>query len=147
MKTSYAILTLAAVGVAHLVQRERHQRQNNDVAAARIHQEWLTHLTTHPEFAKLWVPQDLQVEEYIELLSGNQQVAALSLRHRLGLLRGARLRVVAEEVMDREIARRYWARFGNFREREAAGHRTEERFNAAMQDAYVARPESEPVGV
>lgn len=147
MKTEHAILFLAAVGVVQIVQRERHQRQNNMVACARIHQDWLTHLTTHPEHAKLWLPQDLEVEEYIELLTGNQQMAALSLRHRLGIIRGARLRFVAKAVMDREIGRRYWARFGAFREEEGAGDRIEERFNAAMRDAYVAHPESEPVGI
>lgn len=39
MKTEHAILFLVAVGVAQIVQRERHQRQNNPVACARIHQD------------------------------------------------------------------------------------------------------------
>ncbi|MFF9818989.1 DUF6082 family protein [Streptomyces sp. NPDC014006] len=61
--------------------------------------------------------------------------------------RGARLRLLVQAFMDRQIGRRYWARFGSFREEEAAGDRTEERFTAVMRDAYVAHPDTEPVGV
>lgn len=125
MKTSQtAVLVLAAVGAVQIVQRERHQWQQNEVAVARIQNDWLTHLTTHPDLAKLWAPQDMDVEEYVQLLHANQHICALSLRHRLGPARGSRLRFFAQAVMEREIVRRHWARFGSFREQEAAGGAT-----------------------
>ncbi|MEV5338335.1 DUF6082 family protein [Streptomyces sp. NPDC052676] len=147
MKTSHAALILAAMGAAHLVQKHLHQRQQNEVAVARIQNDWLTHLTTHPDFAQLWAPKDMDVKEYVQLLHANQQICALSLRHQLGLIRGSRLRFIAKAVMEKEIGRRYWAKFGSFREEEAAGDKLAERFTAALHDAYVAHPDTQPVGV
>ncbi|CAL9360102.1 hypothetical protein SUDANB105_00646 [Streptomyces sp. enrichment culture] len=147
MKTSNAVLVLAAVGIAHTVQRQRHQRQKNEVAVTRIQNDWLTHLTTHPDFAKLWAPDGMDVEEYVKHLHANQQICALSLRHRLGLIRGSRLRFIAKAVMEREVGRSYWQKFGSFREEEAAGDKLAERFIAALHDAYVAHPDTQPVGV
>ncbi|CAL9326608.1 DUF6082 family protein [Streptomyces sp. SudanB91_2054] len=146
MKVSHALLALAAVGAAQLVQNERHQRQQNHVALARIHQDYLTRLTSEPELAKLWVPDDLEVEEYMKLLHCNQQMSALSLRNRLGLMGKGQLRFYASYMMDREIGRRYWDRFGSGREEEGAD-RADRRFNAAMRDAHTARPETAPAGL
>ncbi|MGV9509315.1 DUF6082 family protein [Streptomyces tendae] len=146
MKVSHALLALAAVGVAQLAQNERHQRQRNHVALARIHQDWLTRLTSEPELAKLWTPDDLEPEEYVKLLHCNQQMCALSLRNRLGLIGKGKLRFYADYMMDREIGRRYWDRFGSGREEEATD-RADRRFNAAMSDAHTARPETAPAGL
>ncbi|MEU9355021.1 DUF6082 family protein [Streptomyces griseoloalbus] len=132
-----AALALVAVGAASLVQRERHHRQKNEVAVMRNQLEWLRHLTTHPDFAQLWAPKDLTAEEYIKLLHVNQQICALSLQHKLGLLRGRRLRFCADAVMKTEYGRRYWERFGSFREAEADGDRLATDFTDAMHDAYT----------
>ncbi|WP_406220879.1 DUF6082 family protein [Streptomyces decoyicus] len=145
MKISHAaILGLAAVGAVQIAQKERHQRQRNDVAVTRIHQDWLTHLTTHPDLAVLWAPKDLDAEQYVELLNANQQIAALGLRHRLGLARGQRLSYLATYLMGREHCRRYWARFGSFREEEALGDKPGEHFHEVMDNAYKAQQERKP---
>ncbi|MET7814239.1 DUF6082 family protein [Streptomyces sp. NPDC005395] len=145
MKVSHALLALAAVGVAQLAQSERHQRQRNHIAVARIQQDWLARVSSDPELAKLWIPEDLEPEEYVKLLHCNQMMCALSLRNRLGLARKGKLRFCADYMMDREIGRRYWARFGRVREEEATD-KAEKRFNRAMDDAYVSRPETSPAG-
>jgi hypothetical protein len=137
-----AAVAVVALGAVHLVQRERHHRQQNEVAVMGMQLDWLTHLTTHPELAKLWAPEDLTVEEYIPLLHANQQLCALSLRHKLGLLRGRRLRVVAEAVMQREHCRRYWERFGSFRDAEADVDGLDIAFNEAMHTAYTRATET-----
>ncbi|MEU7640930.1 DUF6082 family protein [Streptomyces sp. NPDC039016] len=147
MKTSHAVLLLAAIGAAHLAQKERHQRQQLRVAATELHHSRLTHLINRPDLAQDWAPEGMSLEEFARLLSENQQLVSLSLRHRLGLLRGNTLRFVAEAFMELESGRRYWKHFGHFREREAVGDRCAQRFTAALQDAYVARPETDPVGV
>ncbi|MEU8911766.1 DUF6082 family protein [Streptomyces nigrescens] len=145
--TNAAVLAAAAVGALHLVQRERHQQQQNEVAVARVQLDRLTHLTAHPDLAALWAPPGMDAEEYVKLLDANHQICALSLRHKLGITRGKQLRFVAEKVMEREIGRRYWKRFGSFRAEEATGDKPAEEFTEAMEDAYAARLETQPVGV
>ena len=142
-----AFLALAAVGAAQLVQRELHQRQNNHIALAGRQDEWLTDMTTHPELAKPWVPEGVEVEEYVRLLGANRQICTLSLWHRLGLARGQKLRLLADMLMGSDAVRTYWTHFGGLRAEEAAADRIQQRFNAVMHDAFVARPETEPVGV
>ncbi|MEU9120576.1 DUF6082 family protein [Streptomyces sp. NPDC048506] len=145
--TNAAILAVAAVGALHLAQRERHQRQQNEVAVARIQVDRLTHLAAHPDLAALWAPPGMDAEEYVKLLDANHQICALSLRHKLGITRGEQLRFVAEKVMEREVGRRYWKRFGSFRAEEAAGDKPSEEFTEALQDAYLAHPEIQLAGV
>jgi hypothetical protein len=132
-----AVAAGVVLGAAYLVQRERHQWQQNEAAVMRNQLDWLTHLTTHPEFAQVWAPKDMPVEEYIKLLHVNQQICALALRHKLGLLRGRRLRFCADAVMERDLGRRYWERFGSFREAEADGNGLESDFTDVMHAAYT----------
>ncbi|MFD9206608.1 DUF6082 family protein [Streptomyces sioyaensis] len=139
-----AILALVAVGAVQIAQKERHQRQRNEIAVSSIHQDWLTHLTTHPDLAVLWAPKDLNAEQYVELLNANQQIAALGLRHRLGLARGARLRFLAEYLMGREHCQQYWERFGGFRAQEALSDKPGEKFHEVMDDAFRSQQEDKP---
>ncbi|MER7986468.1 DUF6082 family protein [Streptomyces noursei] len=147
MKTSHALLLLAAIGAVRIVQSERHQRQQNQVAVTELHHGRLTHLISHPHLAQDWAPEGMTMEEFARLLSENAQLVALSLRHRLGLLRGSQLRFVADAFMERPTGRLYWKHFGDFRAQEAVGDSCARRFTRALQDAYVARPETEPIGV
>ncbi|MFG3199831.1 DUF6082 family protein [Streptomyces sp. NPDC048208] len=140
MKTSAGLL-LATLGIgAHLLQRERHQRQHNAARLARNQLDWLTYLTTHPELAEQWKPEDLGVEEYVQLLNANKMLCALSLRHRLGFATGDALRFYADDFMSRESGRRYWRRFGALREKEVQSNHDPYglRFNRAMNVAYTA---------
>lgn len=132
-----AALALVAVGAAHLAQRERHQRQHNEVAAMRNQLEWLRHLASHPEAAQVWAPEGMPVEEYIKLLHVNHQMCTLSLKHRLGLLRGRPLRYCADEVMRRAHGRRYWENFGPVREAEGDENPLDIEFTGVMHDAYT----------
>ena len=140
-----ALLSLVVLGAVHLVQRERHQWQQNETAVMRNQLDWLT----HPEHAELWAPEDVPVEEYTRLLHPNQHICALSLRHKLGLLRGRRLRFAADWIMEREHCRRYWEKFGALREAEADGDGLLDEFTTVMNDAYTraAHREPQPVGV
>ncbi|MEU2969080.1 DUF6082 family protein [Streptomyces ardesiacus] len=131
-----AALALVAVGAASLVQRERHQQQRNQVAVTRNQLEWLRHVTTHPDFAQLWKPEDMTVDEYIKLMHVNGLLCALSLRHRLGVLRGRSLRHCADWFMKHEYGRRYWETFGSFRVEEADVDGTANDFNDSMIAAY-----------
>ncbi|BDH07152.1 DUF6082 family protein [Streptomyces seoulensis] len=138
-------LVLAALGVgAHLLQRERHQRQHHEALLARIQLDWLTSLITHPELAEQWKPEGLSAAEYVELLNANRMLCAISLRHRLGFAGADALRFFADEFMSREPGRRYWHRFGALREREAQSSHDPYglRFNRAMNVAYAAHTET-----
>ncbi|MGG2460151.1 DUF6082 family protein [Streptomyces sp. RGM 3693] len=147
MKTSHAVLVLAAVGAVHVAQRERHQNQRNRVAVTQLHHSRIAHLVANPDLAQDWAPNGMDGGEFAKLLSENQQLVALSLRHRLGLLRGSRLRFVADTLMEREGGRRYWRHFGADRAREAEGNRCAQRFTAAMQAAYLAHSAAKPADV
>ncbi|MGG7574123.1 DUF6082 family protein [Streptomyces sirii] len=141
-----AIFAVAAVGALHLLQRERHQRQLNEVAVAQIQISRLTHLTSNPDLAASWAPAGMDAKEYVKILDANQQLCALSLRHKLGITRGRRLRFTAEWIMKHEIGRRYWEKFGSLRAEEAMDDSDAEEFTEVMNDAYKARPEAKLVG-
>ncbi|GAA1237198.1 DUF6082 family protein [Streptomyces rhizosphaericus] len=149
MKIAHAVLVVAAVGAAQMAPRQLHQRQRNEVAVARLQHDWLTHLTRHPDLAKQWIPEgmDMGEEEFVQLLNANQQACALGLRNRLGLARGERLAFMAETFMKQEVGRRYWKAFGGYRQDESVGDGWARRFNRCMDDACVAHLETDPVGV
>lgn len=42
MKTSPGLAALAVIGAVHLVQKERHHRQQKEVALADMQDRWLT---------------------------------------------------------------------------------------------------------
>ncbi|MFI0742774.1 DUF6082 family protein [Streptomyces sp. NPDC021100] len=142
MKTSHAVLVLAAVGAVRVVQRQRHQQQHNNLAVARLYNDWLTHQSIHPDL----MGEGMDLEEHVKLLKVNQEIAALSLLHRLGFLRGDMLRGVAQSVMERQIGQRYWAQFGGFRQQEAAGDERAETFHEVMEQTYLAQLGANPVG-
>ncbi|MFJ5681017.1 DUF6082 family protein [Streptomyces sp. NPDC093097] len=104
-------------------------------------------LRANPDLSQDWAPKGMDGGEFAQLLSENQQMVVLSLRHRLRLLRGSRLRFVADTLMEREGARRYWEHFGASRAREAEGNRCAQRFTEAMQTAYLAHCAAKPAGV
>ncbi|MFB7776248.1 DUF6082 family protein [Streptomyces bauhiniae] len=139
IRTSHALLLLAAVGIAQLAQRERHQRQHAHIALTGLHVDWLGVLVGRPELAEEWAPEGADVEQWVRHVHLNRQLCGLALRHRLGLVRSAGLRFVADSIMEREVGRSYWKTYGNFRQKEATGDPAAMTFNAIIQDAYVAR--------
>ncbi|MCZ0973722.1 DUF6082 family protein [Streptomyces albulus] len=147
MKTSHALLVLAAVGAVHVAQRERHQNQRSQVAVTQLHHSRIAQLVANPDLAQDWAPKGMDSGQFAQLLSENQQMVVLSLRHRLGLLRGRRLRFVANKIMERESGRRYWKHFGADRAQEAEGNPCAQRFTEAMQTAFLAHCAAKPAGV
>lgn len=149
MRFSNAVLALAVVGVgaAQMVQRERHHRQRAEMELTRLQHDWLGQMATNPDLASAWKPEGMDVKAYLDLLPVNQQLCAVSLRHRLGLARGQKLRFYAETIMENPNGRTYWENFGRLHKEEGAGDKVARRFNTAMDDAYTARPETDPVGV
>ncbi|WP_413812760.1 DUF6082 family protein [Streptomyces sp. OE57] len=136
MKTSYVVLTAAAVGIARLVQSERQNRQRLALHAEEIHQELISDALSDPELRVMWTaPGELPDEEYREILHCNRLISLLSVKFRAGLLDGASLRVQARWVMARQAGRTYWATLGGFREEEAAD-RVDRAFNAILTDEH-----------
>ncbi|MFD4574982.1 hypothetical protein ACFWNK_03855 [Streptomyces sp. NPDC058417] len=84
-------LTTAVVGAARLRQDARHQTERNETVLARNQLDWLVQISTNPDLAKLWTPEDMDVDEYMQLLKANQLICMLSLRNRLGFVRTGHL--------------------------------------------------------
>ncbi|MFE2181372.1 MULTISPECIES: DUF6082 family protein [unclassified Streptomyces] len=138
MKTSYVVLAAAAVGIARLVQSERHNRQRLALHAEEMHQVWISEVASDPELRAMWTaPGEPPAEEYSKLLHCNRLISFLSVKYRAGLLDTASLRIQARWVMEREVGRTYWTTFGAFREEEAMD-RTDRTFNAIMADEHAA---------
>ncbi|MEU1893827.1 DUF6082 family protein [Streptomyces pristinaespiralis] len=95
-------------------------------------------MSANPDLAKLWTPEDMDVEEYRQLLNANQLICTLSLRDRLGLVRDGQLPFFASVVMNSDVCRRYWARFGELRAQEAEGDERAEHFTDALNRAAHA---------
>ncbi|MFD7124256.1 MULTISPECIES: DUF6082 family protein [Streptomyces] len=141
MKVSTAVLaagaSIAAVGVAHLVQRRRQHKQRNDLALSLIQIEWLARASSDEKEAAYWAPEGVEPEQYQPLLSGNRMFCQLSLRFRLGLVTDRQLVLYADKLMESAAARAYWARFGEHREAEALGNETDEQFTRVMNEAFT----------
>ncbi|QWQ45149.1 peptide transporter permease SapC [Streptomyces sp. YPW6] len=141
MKISTAVLaagvSIAAVGVAQLVQRSRQHKQRNDLALSLIQIEWLSRASSDEKEAAYWAPEGVEPEQYLPMLSGNRMFCQLSLRFRLGLVTDRQLVLYADKLMESAAACAYWARFGEHREAEALGKKTDEQFTRVMNEAFT----------
>lgn len=137
-------LTTAVVGSTRLRQDARHQAERNEAVVARNQLDWLAQMSTNPDLAKLWKPEDMGVEEYMQLLKANQLICTLSLRDRLGFVRDGHLPFFASMVMSSDVCRRYWQRFGDLRAREAEGDERAEHFTLALDQAAKNHPQAQP---
>ncbi|MFG3293474.1 DUF6082 family protein [Streptomyces sp. NPDC048179] len=140
-------LTTAVVGAARLRQDARHQAERNVAVVARNQLDWLAQMSTNPDPAKLWKPEDMGVEEYMELLKANQLICTLSLRDRLGFVRTGHLPFFASMVMSSDVCRRYWHHFGDLRAQEAEGDERAEHFTRVLDQAAKNHPRAQPAAV
>ncbi|WP_406133747.1 hypothetical protein [Streptomyces anthocyanicus] len=80
-------LTTAVVGAARLRKDARHQAERHEALLAGNQLDWLNRVSTNVDLAELWKPEDMKAEEYMQLMSANRLICALSLRHCLGRVR------------------------------------------------------------
>ncbi|MFJ1652601.1 DUF6082 family protein [Streptomyces sp. NPDC088337] len=138
-------LTSAMAGAARLRQdARRHQAERNEAIVARNQLDWLAQMSINADLAKLWAPEDMDVEEYMQLLKANQLICTLSLRDRLGFVRAGHLPWYAAKLMESEVCRRYWNRFGDLRAQEAEGDERAEHFTRVLDQAAKNRPQAQP---
>ncbi|SFY48729.1 DUF6082 family protein [Streptomyces sp. F-1] len=140
-------LTTAVVGAARLRQDARHQAERNEATVTRNQLDWLAQMSTDASLAKLWVPEGMDVKEYMQLLNANQLICMLSLRDRLGFVRDGQLPFYASMVMSSDVCRRYWHRFGDLRAREAEGDPRAEYFTHVLDQAAKNQPHTQPAAV
>lgn len=141
MKTSNAVLiaaaSVAAVGVAHLVQKDRQHKQTIDATLSRIQIDWLARTSQDEQEAARWAPEGIEPKQYQRMLSGNRPLCQFSLRWRLGLVTRRQLDLFAGHAMESATCRDYWKQFGSLRVAEAVGDEKSEVFNQAIGDAYT----------
>ncbi|MEW2550317.1 DUF6082 family protein [Streptomyces zhihengii] len=137
-------LTTALVGAARLRQDARHQAERNEALLAHNQLDWLSRVSTNADLAELWKPEDMKAEEYMQLMSANRLICALSLRHCLGRIRDGQLPFYAAMVMDFGACRRYWKRFGDLRAQEAEGDEQAQHFTRALDEAAKNHPQAQP---
>lgn len=137
-------LATAVVGAARLREDARHQAELNETSVTRNQLDWLAQMSTNPDLAKLWAPEDMDVEEYTQLLAANQLICALSLRDRVGFVRDEGLPFFASMVLKGDVCTRYWSRFGDLRAQEAEGDERAERFTDALNRAAHAHSHEHP---
>ncbi|PTH90503.1 peptide transporter permease SapC [Streptomyces sp. A244] len=137
-------LTTAVVGAARFKQDARHQAERNDAVLARNQLDWLAQVSTNPDLAKLWTPEEMDVEEYMQLLNANQLICMLSLRDRLGFVPAGHLPWYASKLMESDVCRRYWNRFGDLRAEEAEGDERAEHFTRVLDQAAKNHPQAQP---
>ncbi|MFI1759304.1 DUF6082 family protein [Streptomyces sp. NPDC020571] len=137
-------LTTAVVGAARLRQNARHQAERHEALLAGNQLDWLNRVSTNADLAELWKPEDMKAEEYMQLMSANRLICALSLRHCLGRVRDGQLLSYAEMVMSSDVCRRYWQRFGDLRAQEAEGDERAEHFTRVLDQAAKNHPLAQP---
>ncbi|MFF7733483.1 DUF6082 family protein [Streptomyces sp. NPDC007984] len=152
MKLTIAVLTagaalslsFAVVGAARLRQDARHQAERNEALLAGNQLDWLNRVSTNADLAELWKPEDMKAGEYMQLMSANRLICALSLRHCLGRIRDGQLPFYAAMVMSSDVCRRYWQRFGDLRAQEAEGDERAEYFTRVLEQAAKNHPQAQP---
>ncbi|MFD4022348.1 DUF6082 family protein [Streptomyces sp. NPDC058576] len=108
MKLTTAVLAAgAAVSLARLRQDVRHQAERSEALLAKNQIEWLAQISTNPDLAEIWKPEDMETEEYIRLMSANRLLCTLSLRDRLGLIPKGHLPLFAAWIMESDVSRQY----------------------------------------
>ncbi|MCC2269971.1 DUF6082 family protein [Streptomyces sp. CT1-17] len=136
-------LTTAVVGATRLRQNARHQAERNEAFLTRNQLDWLAQMSTNPDLAKLWAPEDMDVEEYMQLLAANRLICILSVRDRLGFVRTGHLPWHAAKLMENDACRRYWQRFGDLRAEEAEGDEQGEHFTRVLDQAAKQHPRAQ----
>ncbi|MCB5911967.1 DUF6082 family protein [Streptomyces pinistramenti] len=137
MKLPHLLATTAVgIGAAHLAHLVVQHRQQMTMANAEMHQQFLMSVAASPAQLELWKPADMEADEFAKVVLANQQISLLSAKHRVGLLKPKRLRVVADKLMTRPMVRTYWERYAGHRAQEA--DRTETRSNTLLARAYDA---------
>ncbi|MFD7897573.1 DUF6082 family protein [Streptomyces sp. NPDC059743] len=146
MKTSHSVLLASVVGAAGLWLSERQNRQRLALHAEVMHQAWIAEVARSPELQAIWMPAggDLPDGEYTNLLHANQLISFLSVKFRAGLLDKQSLRVQARWLMEHDVTRTYWKKFGGFREDEVVD-RTDRTFNSILADEYAAYADKDAV--
>ncbi|MEU2227028.1 DUF6082 family protein [Streptomyces sp. NPDC018347] len=147
-----AALATAVVGAARRKQDARRQAEHNEAILARNQLDWLAQMSINPDLAKLQTsedmdlrtPEDMDVEESMQMLKANLIISTLSLRYRLGLVRTGQLPFYASMLMDSDVCRRYWNCFGDLRTQEAAGDERAEHFTKVLDQAAKSHPQAQP---
>ncbi|MGW1817076.1 DUF6082 family protein [Streptomyces sp. NPDC002125] len=140
-------LVTAVVGAAPLWQDARHQAERNEALLAGNQIDWLGQVSTNPDLAELWKPENMETEEYMRLMSANRLLCMLSLRHRLGFVPKWHLPFHAAWIMKSDVSRRYWKRFGDLRAQEAEGDERAEHFTRVLDRAAANAPLARPAAV
>ncbi|MEU4258439.1 DUF6082 family protein [Streptomyces fradiae] len=136
-------LTSAVAGAVRLRQDARHQAERHEALLAGNQLDWLNRVSTNADLAELWKPEDMKAEEYMQLMSANRLICALSLRHCLGRIRDGQLPFYAEMVMSSDVCRRYWQRFGDLRAQEAEGDERAKHFTRVLDQAAKSLPRAQ----
>jgi hypothetical protein len=152
MKLTTAVLAAGAalsfttgmVGAARLRQDARHQAERHEALLAGNQLDWLNRVSTNGDLTELWKPEDMKAGEYMQLMSANRLICALSLRHCLGRVRDGQLPFYAAMVMSSDVCRRYWQRFGELRAQEAEGDERAEHFTRVLDQAAKNHPQAQP---
>ncbi|MDX3367608.1 DUF6082 family protein [Streptomyces sp. ME02-6987-2C] len=136
--------TTAMAGAARLRQDARHQAERHEALLAGNQPDWLNRVSTNGDLTELWKPEDMKAGEYMQLMSANRLICALSLRHCLGRVRDGQLPFYAAMVMSSDVCRRYWQRFGELRAQEAEGDERAEHFTLVLDQAAKNHPQAQP---
>ncbi|MFF0591468.1 DUF6082 family protein [Streptomyces sp. NPDC003781] len=141
-----AVFAVVAIGIARILQAERHCLRTLALHGAAMHQAWLSEIAENEKLRAVWAPpgDKLTSDAYSMLVHCNRQVSLLSAKFRAGLLDRRTLRVQARWLMEREIGRTYWHEFGPFRTQEAKD-RVDRTFNRIFDDEYMAVSNSDTV--
>lgn len=141
--TAVSLATIV-VGAARLRQDARHQAERNEALLAGNQLAWLAQVSTHPDLAEIWKPEDVETQEYMRLMSANRLLCMLSLRDRLGFVPKGHLPFHAAWIMKSDVSRRYWKRFGDLRAQEAEGDERAEHFTRVLSHAAENTPLAQP---
>ncbi|MEU6475322.1 DUF6082 family protein [Streptomyces sp. NPDC047017] len=134
IRTSTAILVVAAIGAVRIVQAERQARRQLVLHAAELHQAYCRDTAADHLSSGEW-GEGLSPEEAAQHIHANRLISFLSAKYRVGLLKDDDLRVQAHASMKRPSVRSYWEQNGSFRQ-EGAKDRIDRRFNEIMYGVF-----------
>ncbi|MFE2075166.1 DUF6082 family protein [Streptomyces misionensis] len=137
MKSGIVALAIAAVGAAHLVQRDRHHKENKRLRIAQWHDRRVGELAENPAALGEMYTEITDLSEKATILRQNQWLCMWSAMFRLGYINENHLRENAKRFMQDKAGRLYWSVGGEHRMKTAQDAH-DIKFTQVMDEAYQA---------
>ncbi|WP_275466377.1 DUF6082 family protein [Streptomyces noursei] len=103
-----AVVAVVVVGIARLVQAERHHRRRVALHTTSLLQAWTFEATSTQEWRSLWTPPDEFTATHARIHHVEHRIRLLSTAYQVGQFDDQAVRFEARRLLECAAARAYW---------------------------------------